>query len=180
MKPNKTFSIILSGIFIALAIVIQYVGKTIPGISQLIIGSIINCILISSCLYTAAYYASIVAVFTPITAFLTAVIPAAQGPFIPFISIANLFLVLIFSLFKSSYKSPFIFIGIIIAAIFKFLFLYISANYLIKFLDLNLPVKIQEALKISMGITQLITSLIGGFLAALLYRMFVNRKVING
>ncbi len=178
MKQNKTFPLILSGLFIALAVTTQYIGKAIPFFNQILVGSIINAILISSVLYCGVYYACLVSLLTPITAFLIGVIPSLQGPFVPFICIGNLSLVVAFSILMkltNTYKE---YIGIIVSAIIKFIFLFISAQYLIELFGLNLPEKMIQALKVSMGIMQFITALIGGTLAILINKMLKKRKAI--
>lgn len=176
MKNVK--KLIRASLLLALAIVAQAIGRGFPQISQLFVGSIVNCILIIAALTCSTYLGTLVGVLTPILAWVIGQLPPPMGPFVPFIVIGNAIYIILFSLIYKKKNNLRKYLSIIIAAIFKYFFLFISSSKLIYLFNLNIPKKVANKLVIMMGFPQLITALIGGALALLLHEMLIKRKAI--
>ncbi|MBZ9636436.1 ECF transporter S component [Clostridium sp. FP1] len=176
MKNLNINKLIKASFFLALAIVFQVIGKTAPQISQFFVGPAINAILVLTAAICGGVFGVLVGCLTPLLAFLTGQLPNAFGPFIPFIIIGNILFVLSFVIVSKRGKYG-KYLGIIIGAFIKYIFLWISASKLITLFQLNIPAKIASKLVIGMGVPQLITALIGGFFALILIEILRNRKV---
>ncbi|MBZ9688729.1 ECF transporter S component [Clostridium estertheticum] len=176
MKNLNINKLVKASLFLALAIVFQVIGKTAPQISQFFVGPAINAILILTAAICGGVYGVFVGCLTPLLAWLTGQLPSAFGPFIPFIMIGNILFVLCFVLVwkRGKYGK---YLGIILGAFIKYIFLSVSASKLIPLFKLNIPVKMANMLVISMGIPQLITALIGGAFALILIEILRKRKV---
>ena len=168
--------LVKASLFLALAIVFQVIGKTVPQISQFFVGPVVNAILILTAAICGGSYGVLVGSLTPLLAWLTGQLPSALGPFIPFIIIGNMLFVFSFVILNKRYEYG-KYIGIIIGAFIKYIFLWISASMLIPLFKLNMPTKVVHALVIAMGIPQLITALIGGFIALMIISLLKKRKV---
>ncbi|MBU3158210.1 ECF transporter S component [Clostridium frigoris] len=177
MKHRTVNDLIKSSLFLALAIVFQVVGKSFPGISQLFVGPAVNAILILTAVICGGTYGLLIGFLTPLLAFLTGQLASALGPFIPFIIAGNILFVLSFIILSKRGKYG-KYLGIIIGAFIKYIFLSISASKLIPLFELNIPTKIINKLAITMGIPQLITALIGGFFALIIISLLKKRKVL--
>jgi len=176
MKHGNVNDLIKAGLFLALAIVFQVVGKNLPSISQFFVGPAVNAVLILTAVICGGFYGVLIGCLTPLLAYLTGQLSSALGPFIPFIIIGNILFVLIFIILnnRSKYGK---YLGIIIGALVKYVFLSISASKLIPLFNLNIPSKIATKLVITMGIPQLITALIGGAFALILIKILRKRKI---
>ena len=97
MKNSNINKLIKASLFLALAIVFQVIGKTVPQISQFFVGPAVNAILILTVAICGGIYGVLVGSLTPILAWLTGQLPSALGPFIPFIIIGNMLFVLSFA-----------------------------------------------------------------------------------
>ncbi len=168
--------LIRTSLFLALAIVIQIMGKNFPEINQFLVGPIINAILILTAFMCGTAWGVSLGVLTPVLAWLTGQLAAPLAPFIPFIMIGNAIFVVFYGVLKS-YKSYGKYIGIVTGAFFKYLFLSLSASKLVNVFNLAIPKKIADKLVVVMGTPQLITALIGGFLAVLLIEILKKRNV---
>lgn len=174
MKNKNVTYLVQSSVLLATAIVFQVVGSRIPGINQLLVGSVINAVLLITAYLCGTFYGAAVGVLTPWTALLVGQLKPAMAPFIPFIMIGNAVFVIAFGLLAS--KKPYgKFFGIAFGAVLKFGFLYLAANQLIYMLNMNFPKNIAKALSTAMGTTQLITALIGGALALVLIEILFKR-----
>ncbi|KAJ52499.1 hypothetical protein BD780_001816 [Clostridium tetanomorphum] len=174
---NSSQRLVRSSLLLAIAIIVQGIGRSFPQISQLLVGSIVNAVLIISTLTCGVLWGILVGGLTPLLAWIIGQLPAPMGPFIPFIMLGNIIFILMFSLgHKRENWIPYIFL--VIAAIFKFGFLYMSANKFINLFNLGIPPKVASKLVIMMGTPQLITALIGGFGGIILTNMLTKRKVI--
>ena len=176
MKNVNINKLIKASLFLALAIVFQVIGKTAPQISQFFVGPAVNAILILTAVICGGAYAMLVGSLTPMLAWFTGQLPSALGPFIPFIIIGNMLFVLSFVIVSNRGKYG-KYLGIIIGAFIKYIFLWISASQLTQLLSLNMPPKVVDKLVIAMGIPQLITALIGGAFALILIEILRKRKV---
>lgn len=125
---------------------------------QLITGSIVNATLFLAAYLIGVGGAVLFAVVPSILALTMGFLPAILAPMVPFIIGGNIILVLIFSYFKDK---KFLF-GILSASLVKFLFLYISANFIIGFI---LKSEVADPIANMMSWPQLLTALMGGVIA---------------
>lgn len=176
MNKNSR-NLVLSSLFLAVAIVFQFIGRVLPQISQIFVGPAVNAVLILSAAICGLGWGVSVGCLTPLLAWLLGQLPAAFGPFIPFIMIGNSIFIVMFYLFKS-YKKWGDAVGIVSGALLKFLFLYISATKLINILSLGINPKVAQKLSVAMGSIQLITALAGGALAIIIINLLKRRKQI--
>lgn len=176
MKNGNVNKLVRSSLFLALAIVFQVIGKSAPQISQLFVGPAVNAILILTTAMCGGVYGILVGSLTPLLAWLTGQLAGPLGPFVPFIIIGNILFVLSFVILNNKGKYG-KYLGIIIGAFIKYLFLSLSASKLIPLFKLNMPTKIVNKLVLTMGIPQLITALIGGFLALIIITILRKRKI---
>jgi len=175
VKNGNVNKLIKSGLFLALAIVFQVIGKSAPQVSQIFVGPAVNAILILTSIICGSTY-GVVGSLTPLLAFLTGQLSSVLGPFIPFIIIGNILFVLSFVIISKQGKYG-KYLGIIIGAFIKYIFLTISASKLIPLFNLKIPSKIVSKLIITMGIPQLITALVGGAFALVLINILKRRKI---
>lgn len=174
MINRSTIKLTQASILLAVALVFQMLGSKIPGINQYIVGSAVNAVLLLAAYLCGAFYGVSIAILTPISALLLGQLKPILAPFIPFIMIGNLILVVCFSLLcmKGVWGQ---YLGIITAAFLKFIFLYTSVAKLIYIFKINLPAPAVKSLSAAMGITQFFTALIGGIIAIALIRVLDNK-----
>ncbi|ERI90172.1 hypothetical protein HMPREF1982_04112 [Clostridiales bacterium oral taxon 876 str. F0540] len=179
MKNNDVKKLVQSSLLLAVVIVFQIIGSRIPGLNQYIVGSVVNAALLVTVFVSGTFYGTAVGVLTPWTALLVGQLKPAMAPFIPFIMLGNAIFAIAFGIIYK--REPFgKYAGIIIGAILKFGFLYLSANKIIYALNMNFPKKVAEALSVAMGATQLVTALLGGLLAFVLIEIIFKRiKLTN-
>ena len=171
-------NLVRSSLFLAMAIIFQAIGRTVPQISQFFVGPAVNAILILTTCICGIWWGIAVGTLTPLLAWLLGQLPPPFGPFIPFIMIGNIIFITLFWISSKYIKKAGNYIGIIIGAIVKYLFLYLSASKLIGAFNLNIPAKVASKLVKAMGIPQLITALIGGAVALIILKLLKNRKQI--
>lgn len=165
---NKIFTtkqLTLTAIMLALCIVFQ----SLKSLSPYITGSAVNAVLVIATLYCGVLSGSIVAIFTPIFAFLLGQTPILKiVPLMIFvIMIGNLCLVIITHILKNKN----IYLALIIASIVKALFLWLVVWYLIiPFFAYDVPQKMQLVVKTSFSLLQLITALIGSAIAVIIWK----------
>lgn len=164
--------LVRASLLLAVAIVFQMIGKANPAISQLLVGSIVNAVLLIAVFMCDTWWATAVGVLTPILAFLTGQLPTPMGPFVPFIAVGNAIYIIIFGLLIHRGKWG-KYTGYVIGAILKFLFLSLSVQNLVQLFGIKLP---QAASKM-MTTPQLITALIGGAAALIIIEIMKSRKV---
>ncbi len=161
---TKVLWITRTAVFIALLIGVQAVTA---GMSQLVTGSLVNFVLIASTVLGGLWCGGVVAVLSPLFAFLLGV-AAALPPVLPFIMLGNLVFVLIWGLVLSKTKGLQSHLAFVLSAI-----LAAGVKYLVLFVGfvqvalplLGLPEKQQAALSLSFSLPQLFTALLGGALA---------------
>lgn len=173
---SKNNNLVKSGLLLAIAIIFQLIGKALPQVSQFLVGPIVNAILILTVLICGLWYGIALGVLTPVLAWILGQLAAPFGPFIPFIIIGNAIFVIIFYLLKNIKYGQYA--GIIAGAFLKFAFLFVSAKFIAKALNL-IPAKLLSKLAFAMGVPQLITGLIGGVIAIILYTLLKNRKQVQ-
>ncbi len=174
---SKTKKLVQASVLLAIAIIFQIIGRTIPEINQFIVGPIVNMVLILTAYICGRWFGVGVGVLTPVLAYLVGQLAAPLAPFIPFIMVGNAIYVLIFSIFMEKGQIQRI-IGVIIGSVVKFLFLSFSAKKLIYVFGLEFPTKVANALAASMSTPQLITALVGGAFALIGINILSKRRII--
>jgi len=174
---SNTKRLVQASVLLAIAIIFQIIGRTIPEINQFIVGPIVNMVLILTAYICGRWFGVGVGVLTPLLAYLVGQLAAPLAPFIPFIIIGNAIYVLIFSFFMKRGQIQIV-VGVILGSVMKFLFLSFSARKLIYLFGLEFPPNIANALAASMSIPQLITALIGGVFALIGINILSKRKII--
>lgn len=177
MKENYTKKIVLSALFLAIAIVAQSLGRILPNISQVFVGSIVNAVLILTVYICGLPFALLTSALTPLLAFLTGQLNPVLGPFVPFIAIGNMVLVTLFYFLKNRGEWG-IYLGVLTASLFKFAFLFFSATKLVFLFALPIPKPAAQKLSIAMGSIQLVTAIIGGSIAVFIIKSLKIRKII--
>lgn len=170
MKKVDIRFITQTAILLALTITFQAIGRFIPigPNSNFVVGPLVNACLIVATAATGLLSGTIIALISPFGAILTgATLPIA---FAPFVAIGNFLIVLFFFLLRKKKL-----VGIFIGSIVKFAFLYTSIVYYAKLM--KLPVKQAAAMTFAFGWPQLVTALIGGFIALILIKSL--KKYIN-
>ena len=159
MNSDKIRMLTRTAVLLAVVVVVQMVGRSLPN-NSFIVGPLVN-----MCLLIAAMTAGIggglaISVLTPFTSLIgnNAPIAAALLPFAPFIAVSNVILVLVFYFLYNKNK----YIGVVCAAILKFIFLFLSVRLFVNIFDFP---KFAKNLVLLFSWPQLITALIGGFVA---------------
>ena len=169
---SKTRFITRTALLLALVIVFQMVGRSIPN-NNFIVGPLVNaCLLISTAL-AGVWSGIIISFLAPFTSLINnhAPVAAALLPFAPFVGAGNAIYVISFYLLRK--KSPIAGIGI--GSILKFGFLYGAITLFLRILSFP---KFAKALLLLFGWPQLITALIGG-VVALIVIVAVKRSNIE-
>ncbi len=173
----QTQNIVRAAMLLAVVIVIQIAGRSIPQVNQFFVGPIVNAVLIITVYTCSTKWGTITAVLTPILAYLVGQLLPPMAPFIPFIMLGNLVYVLIFGLLKNNKYG--LYVGILLSSFVKYLVLSFSATQLIYWFNIGLPDKIAKKLAQMMGLTQFITGIIGGILALAFIFILSKRKGIK-
>ena len=167
---HNTLWLTNTAVFIALLIALQAV--TMPLGNPLITGSIVNMLLIISVMVCGLSSGVCVAILSPVAAKFFGIGPLTS--LIPFIMMGNLILVLIWY-FLGNHKKHYI--ALFGGAFAKYLVLYIG---IVKFaipVLLNLPEKQASIISNMFSISQLMTALLGGILALLVYPRLKKAKI---
>lgn len=157
-------------LLLAVTLVVQ-----MAGLPQPITGPAVNAMLILATLFVGPWGAVAIGLLTPWVAFLRGTLPAPLGPAIPFIIAGNALLVLVYwavlRLSRSRPLGPGSWAGLLLAAFAKYAVIAGAVQFL-----LHLPPKLAGAL----GLPQLFTALIGGFIALLVGRALLGLGVEAG
>ncbi len=167
MKTTKYIT--RAAVILALTIALQLALRAIipEGINVWIVGSIVNLGLLLAVETTGLWAGTLVAIATPITAYLQQHLPSPI--MIPAVMAGNLVLVILFWLAvrKSTNKTWMRWLGLLVGAAAKMAFLYFVMRLL-----LNTSVKLPPAkvaiILTSFSFPQFITAVIGGILASLI------------
>lgn len=172
MHNSTTFRITSTAIFLSLLLSVQLFTKVM---GQFVTGSLINLILILSCLLVSLWSGVLIALLSPFLAFLIGIGP----PFpiiIPFISIANIIIVLIgyFVILKTHQmnkipKYIFSFFGMTIASILKAGFLWLTITYFVLSTFSKVSSIQYNLISAMFSWNQLVTALIGSSIAVVIY-----------
>jgi len=129
----------------------------------------------------------LIGIVTPFVALLRGQLPPILAPMVPFIAISNVLLVLVYffsmmylklraSKQKNPYKRIEIYVSITLAAVVKFLILTLSIKVIVPILIVQ---QISNKIAFIMTTPQLITALIGGGIALLIYEVLYRTGVIS-
>lgn len=172
---NNSRNLVRGGLFLAIAIVFQLIGRTYPQVSQVFVGPAVNAVLLLTASICGLWIGLGIGILTPILAFILGQLPAPFGPFIPFIIIGNAVFIILYYNFSKMNKFGQV-LGVIAGAVVKFLFLYLCATKIILALKLITNPKVVTKLSTAMGLLQLITALVGGLVAIILLALLKRRK----
>lgn len=170
---KETRNLVLSALFLAIAVIIQLLGKSIPQVSQFLVGPVVNAVIILTTYFAGHKYGILVGALTPLLAYATNVLAPAMLPFVPFIAIGNIIYVITFSVLKKLKNGEII--GVVAGSVLKYLFLFYSATKLIDIIAPGMKEPVKAKLAIAMGTPQLVTALIGGGAAIILYQLLKKR-----
>ena len=167
-----------TAIFIALLIVLQ--AATAPLGNPLITGSIVNLLLITSVMTCGLSSGLTVALVSPVVAKFLGIGPL--WALIPFIAAGNIVLVLLWHFIGNrnigGKKYTAYIVALIVAAIAKFLVLYVGIVQIAVPIFLGLPAPQAAVISNMFSIPQLITALVGGALAVVLFPRL--KKAVSG
>lgn len=176
MNNQKIKFITQTAIFIALLLVLQVATASM---GQFVTGSVVNFVLIASCLTSGTWSGVLVALVSPFAAKLFGIGPALIQ-IVPAIAVANLVYVLFYGAMRKINTEKFKYLKwgafILAGAIIKYLVLSILVTKIILPLT-NVPTPMATKLTAMFGVNQLITALIGGFLAMVIVPLI--KKGIN-
>jgi hypothetical protein len=147
-----------AAVLLAIAIVFQLVKM-----GQYVTGTGINAVLIAAVGVCGLPWAAAIGIMTPMLAVLLGVQPPPTIVLVPFIMAGNVVYVVLFRILRR-YND---YIGIIGAALAKFMLLYTAANVIVG--------KLPAPIKLAFSFPQLITAVSGGVIAMILLRL-VNKK----
>lgn len=191
MKPmvnKKTIWITRTGVLLALLLALQWVTlgtKAFAG--QYITGSLVNCVLAVSALTAGLSSGLVIALLSPIFAYLLGIAP--QLVVVPAIMAGNCALVLVlWAVGRGDAPMWRKAVAVVLAAVCKFVVLYllvvqvicgVGAGFLLGKQVFGAPVLLQpmiQALPLTFSWPQLITALIGGTLGVLVSRILDRAK----
>lgn len=172
---NNSKNLVRGGLFLAIAIIFQMIGRVYPQVSQVFVGPAVNAVLLLTASICGIWIGIGIGILTPILSFALGQLPAPFAPFIPFIIIGNVIFIVLYYNFSKINKIGKI-IGVIVGAVVKFLFLYLCATKIIILLNLITNPKVVSKLSVAMGFLQLITALVGGIVAIILLTLLKKRK----
>lgn len=163
---NKTVDFISrTAILLALAVLLQSLRLFLPIpslVDQYVIGSLVNLCLIVAAVTVGIKGGLIVAVLTPLIAFLQNVLP--NPVMVPFVALGNAAIVVLVALIYRKNK----YAALAVGALCKFLVLYITVVHVaIPLFMPDLPQQAKELMTLKFSWPQLVTASIGGVLALL-------------
>ena len=161
---NKTVNFIArTAILLALAVLFQSLRLFLPipaAVDQYVVGSLVNLCLIVAAVITGIQGGLIVAVLTPVIAFLQNVL--ANPVLVPFVALGNATIVIIVALLYDRNKH----VALRVGALATRLALYLTVvHFAIPVLLGNIPAQAKELMSLRFSWPQLVTALVGGWLA---------------
>ena len=162
---NKTVIFIArTAILLALAVLFQSLRLFIPipaAVDQYLVGSLVMCLVVAAVI-VGIQGGLIVAVLTPVIAFLQNVL--ANPVLVPFVALGNAAIVVVAALLYKRNK----YVSIILGALSKFIVLYITVVHIaIPVLLGNMPPQMKELMSLRFSWPQLVTALVGSWLAVM-------------
>lgn len=181
MKKSSTLWLTKTAVGIALVLLAQLIGKMIPAIAvivgpfsvnQLITGTLVNLILIIMTLTVGVGSGVTIGILSSLLAMVIGVGPIF--PIIaPFIAIGNALLVVTYKLILKSQKWITFYLAIIVAAMIKCAFLWLTVPFALNYISDIKPAQLQM-LTIMFSWPQGITALCGGILALCILPLLKN------
>ncbi|MBD3290185.1 ECF transporter S component [candidate division KSB1 bacterium] len=179
---KKTLFISRLSLLIALTLIIQ-----LAGFPQPVTGPLVNAMLLITTAMLGIVSGIILGCMTPLVAVLRGELPPVLAPMIPFIIAGNILLAAAFGLIKNNASfsaqrllNPVrrigLYLAIVVAAIVKYLFLSFSVRLI---LPLILAHDISDTFIFMMTTPQLVTALIGGALALMIYEILYRAELIR-
>ena len=150
---DKTNMLTKAAVLLAIAIVFQ-----LTKMGQYVTGTGINAVLITAVGVCGLPWAAAIGFMTPMLAVLLGVQPPATVVLVPFIMAGNVLYVTLFRVLRK-YND---YVGIISAAIAKFILLYAAANIIVN--------KLPAPIKLAFSIPQLITAAAGGAIGLIILK----------
>lgn len=175
---SKTKFLTRTAASVALVVLAQLAGKLLPAgaviagpfsVSQLITGSLVNCVLLSAAGINGIWSGIIVGLISPVLAFFLGIGPAIFAV-TPLVACGNAIIVAAAKLTEKLNKL----LSVIVSAAAKCAFLWISVPALLG--ALGVPEKQLRAMSVMFSWPQGITALIGGLLALLVLRRYREEK----
>ncbi|MGI6684536.1 MAG: ECF transporter S component [Bacillota bacterium] len=163
-KRNAVHFITRTAVLLAIVLAVQ--SLRLP---SYITGPVVNAVLILATIFSSVISAVIIGCITPVVALFTGIIPPAALPLVPVIAAANITLAIVFYLIDK-FNRYCAWLG---AAAAKFGIFYLSLNFLLGLIGVQVPAPMIAAFQIP----QLYTALAGGFLAIIIARYL--KGVIN-
>lgn len=127
---------------------------------QMITGPIVNATLFVATIILGTQMGVLVGLIPSLIALSVGTLPAPLAPMVPYIMISNAILILTFGYLKNKNY----WLAIIVASFLKFLFLFSTSSLVV---GLLMKKELTESVAIMMSWSQLVTALMGGFLASL-------------
>jgi hypothetical protein len=177
VNTNNVKKLTRASMLLVFALVIIFIGSRLGGsaFNQVVVGPLVNAVIIAAVLITDLKFGILVSLLTPVLAFITG--QFTMLPFVPFIMAGNAIMAVSVGVIEKLVKKHGIYIGIVVGAVLKALFLMISVNYLIALFNLPLSEKQIKMLGVAMSWSQLYTALAGGVVAVIFFNVF--KKVIK-
>jgi hypothetical protein len=135
---------------------------------QMVTGPMVNALLFIATVMLGPYSAILIGLLPSAFSIAAGLLPWILAPMIPFIMVSNAILVLTFHYF---YKKNY-WLGVAIASVVKYAFLFITSQTLVNLLMKGAPAA--QAAAILMSWPQLVTALIGG-IVAYFFLKFIKR-----
>lgn len=148
-----------AAVLLAIAIVFQ-----ITKMGQYVTGTGINAVLITAVGVCGLPWAIAIGLMTPMMAVLLGVQPPPTIVLVPFIMAGNMIYVVLFRLLKKYNE----YIGVIAAALAKFVLLYTAANIIVY--------KLPAPIKLAFSFPQLITAIAGGAVALIILKIVYKNR----
>ena len=174
---HQTKSMILAALFLGMMIVIQLLGRFNPDFSRIFVGPMMNALFLMAVIFCGRRYGILLAVISPLMAFMTGQLNPALAPLIPFIMLGNLALVIPFSFLQKNFSRSVI--GIIVGSGLKIFVMYMAARYAVPVFGLPISPALQQKLPVAFGIVQFYAALLGGAIALGLDRVLKKRDLLG-
>ncbi|MCX7843227.1 MAG: ECF transporter S component [Clostridia bacterium] len=167
MKNSKVRFITRTAILLALVVSVQMIGRMLPpGVSNFIVGPLVNACLIVAAAFAGLWGGVLIAVLSPFTSLINNHAPIATVllSFAPVIALGNAVLVVLFYLLKNKNQI----LGVAAGAITKFAVLFVGINIFLGVVTVK-P-QLAKTLGVLFGVAQLWTALLGGAVALLIIK----------
>lgn len=159
MNKDKIRLITRTAVLLAVVVVVQFVGRSIPN-NNFIVGPLVNMCLLVAIITTGITGGLTIAILSPLTSLINnnSPIAAALLPFAPVIALANIAFILTFYFLYNKNK----YAGLVAAAVLKFGLLFLGIRLFLNLFDFP---KFTEKLFSLFSWPQLVTAIIGGLIA---------------